>query len=150
MLSRNNFANNSAAVLTPAGTRVTVPADTLASGSVLRVRFAANMKQAAAQSVSFLWTLGGTTLIIASGINFANGTALAVDTSITIRASGANVPASISVVGASSAGSIVAQAALATNVNTAVDNDLLFAVAFSGAANGTNLDINQYELVLFP
>jgi hypothetical protein len=139
---------NSAALVTPAGVQFTIPANTLKAGSTLQVRFAANMNQGAANTVTLSMTLGATSLVSIAGVGFGNTTALVFDFNSTVRAAGAAVTAASSITGESSVASLAAQLVSAGTINTTVANVLSFNLQFNAGQVATNLDLNQYELYL--
>ena len=133
---------NSGAAISPAGVQLTLPAGSLAAGSTIQVRFAANMNQGAANTVTLAISLGATNLATIAGVGFGNNTALVFDFATTIRG---NTAAS-SLQGESSVASFVTQLVSAGTINLAVANTLTFTLTFNAAQANTNMDINQYEI----
>jgi hypothetical protein len=133
---------NSNAVITPAGVQLTLAAGSLAAGSTIQVRFAANMNQGAANTVVLTVNLGATNLVTTGAIGFGNNTALVFDFNCTIR----GTTAASSIQGESSTASFSTQLVSANTINLAAANALTFTLQFNASQVGTNMDINQYEI----
>ncbi len=133
---------NSGAAVSPAGVQLTFPAGSLAAGSTIQVRFAANMNQGAANTVTLAINLGATNLATIAGVGFGNNTSMVFDFSTTIRGG----TAASSLQGESSTASFNTQLVSANTINLAVANTLTFTLTFNAAQVGTNMDINQYEI----
>ena len=147
-----DFSDNLSGAQTFVAGQVTIPANTLQAGSIIRVRLAGNLNQAGVGTLTLALSLGaGPTVPVSTpALNFANANALVTDFSFTVRAVGAAVNTVGSVNGAIVAGAFSNQSAAGANLNTTAANVLSLIVNFSANAVGTNIDINEYEVVLFP
>jgi hypothetical protein len=147
-----DFSDNLSGAQTFVAGQVTIPANTLQAGSIIRVRLAGNLNQAGVGTLTLALSLGAgpTVPVSTAALNFANANNIVVDFSFTVRAVGAAVNTAGSVSGAIGAGAFSNQSAAGANLNTTAANVLSLIVNFSAAAVGTNFDINEYEVTLYP
>lgn len=131
--------------------QVTIPANTLSGGSLIKVRLGGQLNQGAAATVAFGLRIGSapTTPIVSTAQAFGNVQTV-VDFSFTVRGAGASVLTSGSLIGAVGGATFTAVSPSGANLNTTVNNTLSLTVNFSAANVGTSIDIIDYEVVLFP
>lgn len=132
--------------------QVTIPANTLSGGSIIKVRLAGVMNQGGAATVAYGLRIGSapTTPIVSVAQVFGNLSTVVIDFSFTVRGSGAAVLTSGSLLGSLQSAPFVGVSAAGSNLNTTVANTLSLTINFSAANPGTSIDIIDYEVVLFP
>lgn len=132
--------------------QVTIPANVLTGGSIIKVRLAGVMNQAGAGTVAYGLRIGSapTTPIVSPAQVFGNLSTVVIDFSFTVRGSGAAVLTSGSLLGSIQSAPFVGVSALGANLNTTVANTLSLTINFQSANVGTSIDIIDYEVVLFP
>lgn len=145
-----NFAAGTAVEQKFTAGQVTLPANTLGAGSTIRFRMAGNLNRAGATAtiqIRFYGQDGLTTLLADTGtLNYANATAIVLDVTATVRASGATAATVGSVLGGHATTAVITQTPNGVNLNTTIANALTMTVDFDVADANSDIDINEFEI----